>query len=374
MTVFNSPRRPGIARPGTLLRATLVAALAVVCAGPPSAAADSEPLERFESWQTHMGAKFTIVIYAPDQSAADRGFQQAFERIRQLDAILSDYKPDSELSRLSDSSPTTSPIRLGDDLFRVLDRSQEMSSLSGGAFDVTVGPLTKLWRRARRQRELPPDDLLRKARDAVGFQHLELDRQARTAQLLRPGMRLDLGGIAKGFAADEALAVLRKLDLPRAMVNAGGGLAIGAPPPGEKGWKLGIAPLIPDASPQQFLLLADCGVATSGDSQQHVEINGTRYSHILDPRTGQPLTRRSSATIIARDGMTADALATAVSVLGTEGFEIVEQTPGAFGLMTTFDGDQVDSRMSRGFGDHIAAGEEPRVGNDPPNGFAGETR
>lgn len=315
--------------------------------------ADPVDWQRFESAQTHMGSKFTIVVYAAAEPIAEQGFQAAFERIRQLDATLSDYQAESELSRLSESSPTPSPVPVGADLFQVLKRSQEISVLSEGAFDVTVGPLTKLWRRARRQNQLPPEDLLRTAREAVGFSHLQLDPETRTAHLRRPGMRLDLGGIAKGFAADEALAVLRKSGLTSALVNAGGGMALGDPPPGEKGWSLGIAPLDPDEPPHQFLSLANCGVATSGDARQHLEIDGIRYSHILDPRTGRAITHRSSVTVVAQDGMTADALATALSVLGTQGVTLAENIPGTAALVVTLEADRPQTVMSRSFQDYL---------------------
>jgi thiamine biosynthesis lipoprotein len=151
---------------------------------------------------------------------------------------------------------------------------------------------------------------------------------------MRPGMRLDLGAIAKGYATDEALAVLRRLGLPRALVNASGGISAGAPPPGRDGWRVAVAPLEPDAPPSQFLRVVNGAVATSGDTWQFVEIDGKRYSHIIDPRTGWGLTTHSSVTVLAPDGMTADGLATAVSVLGPqEGLALVEQTPGVAALI-----------------------------------------
>jgi thiamine biosynthesis lipoprotein len=149
-------------------------------------------------------------------------------------------------------------------------------------------------------------------------------------------MRLDLGGIAKGFATDEALAALARNGIDRAMVNASGDMSLGAPPPGSEGWKIGIAPLDADEPPSRFLRLERCGVATSGDLWQFVEINGRRYSHILDPRTGMGLTERSSVTVVAPDGITADSLASAVSVLGPDrGLLLAEETEGASALVVT---------------------------------------
>ena len=315
----------------TLLYATWLMAVAV--AGP-----EAGELRRYEATQVHMGASFEIVLYAADESAANRAFELAFARIGQLDKTLSDYDSGSELSRLSKASPTPEPVRVSEDLWTILQSSQELSRRTGGAFDVTVGPLTKLWRRTRAQRKLPPADRLEQARAAVGFQYMLLDPAERTVTLTQPNMRLDLGAIAKGYAADEALEVLRGTGIDRALVNAGGGLAFGAPPPGSCGWKVGAAPRGPEAEPSEFFRLADCGMATSGDAWQFVELAGIGYSHIIDPRSGLGLTRRSGVTVVAPDGMTADALATAATVLGPErGLELIESTAGAAAIFVTVD-------------------------------------
>ncbi len=156
-----------------------------------------------------------------------------------------------------------------------------------------------------------------------------------TATLTQPGMRLDLGGIGAGYAVDEALAVLREHGITRAMVNASGDIGVSDPPPGAAGWKIGIAPLEkPDGPPSRYLLLANAAVTTSGDAFQYVEIDGQRYSHIVDPKTGLGLTDRMSVTVVARDCITADSYATAVCVLGPQlGLKLIEDTPGAAALM-----------------------------------------
>jgi thiamine biosynthesis lipoprotein len=183
---------------------------------------------------------------------------------------------------------------------------------------------------------------LQAALAAVGYQHLRLNAEERTAELVKSNMRLDLGGIAKGFAGDEALTAMAKLGVTRALVNGGGGLSLGEAPPGENGWKVGVAPLGADAEPSRVLLLANCGIATSGDAWQYVEIGGVRYSHIVDPRTGLGLTTRSSVTVVAPSGTVADGLATAASVLGPEkGLKLIEETPGAAALFVWLENDNV---------------------------------
>lgn len=169
-------------------------------------------LARYSRSEVHMGVEFQVVLYADSQERAEQALTKAFARIAALDKTLSDYDPQSELSKLSETSASAAgkpaadipPVRVSDDLWTVLVAAQEISRASDGAFDVTVGPLTKLWRRARRLKELPEAELLAASRSSVGWQLLKLDPDARTAQLLKPNMRLDLGGIGKGYAAEEA--------------------------------------------------------------------------------------------------------------------------------------------------------------------------
>jgi thiamine biosynthesis lipoprotein len=144
---------------------------------------------------------------------------------------------------------------------------------------------------------------------------LHLDSQSQSVRLAREGIRIDLGGIAKGYAADAAIAELKRRGATRALVAAGGDVVVGDPPPGKRGWVVGVAPFGRDDRLAGSLLLANCAVSTSGDAEQRVELNGMRYSHIIDPRSGMALTRRQGSTVVAREGSTADALATSLCVL-----------------------------------------------------------
>jgi thiamine biosynthesis lipoprotein len=172
---------------------------------------------------------------------------------------------------------------------------------------------------------------LAKARELVGYEKVRLDEKARTVQLTKAGMRLDLGGIAKGYAADAALAVLKQHQVTRALVAASGDIAVSGPPPDAEGWTVGIAPLEdPDGKPSRYLILHDAAVSTSGDAEQYVEIGGKRYSHIVDPKTGIGLVGRMSATVVARNGLTSDPYTKVVAVLGPErGLKIIDETEGA---------------------------------------------
>jgi thiamine biosynthesis lipoprotein len=309
------------------------------------------PVNRYEFTQAQMGLPFRIVLHAPDKQSAEAAATAAFARIQRLNDVLSDYDTDSELSRLSHTAGSGHAVEVSDDLWRVLKRAQELAERSGGAFDVTVGPCVSLWRKARREKKLPDPVRLAEARKAVGYTHLKLDAWRHTAKLLVPGMKLDLGAIAKGYAADEALAVLRERGLTRALVAGGGDMAVGDPPPGRNGWRIEVAPLdAPGAPRAAFVSIANAGLATSGDAFQRLDIDGVRYSHIVDPRTGVGLTDHSLVTVIARDGMTADALATAVSVLGPQaGMKLVEETRGAAAHLVRKPGERVESFESRQF-------------------------
>jgi thiamine biosynthesis lipoprotein len=300
-------------------------------------------LQRYRYSQIQMGVPMELVLYAADEPTANKGAQAAYERIKELNSVLSDYDPQSELSRLSDSAGQGRAVPVGPDLWLVLSRSQLLAARTGGAFDVTVGPYVKLWRRARRSKEFPPADRLAEARAAVGYRHLHLDPQNHAATLENPGMRLDLGGIAMGYACDEALRVLRELGITRTLIDASGDILVGDAPPGAAGWKIGIAPLdAKDGPPSRFVLVTNAAVTTAGDAAQFVEIGGRRYSHIVDPHTGLGLSTHSSVTVIAPDCLTADALDTAANVLGpTEGLKLIEQTPGAAAFIV----EMVDGRQ-----------------------------
>ena len=228
------------------------------------------------------------------------------------------------------------------ELFDVLEQAQKFSALSDGAFDVTVGPLVRLWRFTRKKKTLPTPAEVHEAASSVGYEKLRLDRKARTVTLLAPNMRLDLGGIAKGYAADQALAILKGRGCARALVAASGDIAVGDPPPGQRGWRVSIASM--DARTNETtssVLLRDAGISTSGDTEQFAEIDGVRYSHIVNPRTGVGLTNRIQVTIIAPNATTTDALATGVSVLGpVRGLALVDSVPRTAALIVTkSDGD-----------------------------------
>lgn len=312
---------------------------------------DSEILNRYEFQEVHMGVQWSLVLYATDEPIANKASRNAFARIKELNKILSDYDPESELNRLCQLSGPGKPVPVSPELFKVLKASQALSRETAGAFDISIGPVVRLWRRARRKKKMPAPELLKSARSRVGSNYIKLSPEQRTVELLKPDMRLDLGGIAKGYAADVALSVLKSHGISRAMVDASGDLVLGDPPPGACGWKIGISSSdAADAKIDRFLLLHNVAVATSGDALQHVVIDGKRYSHIVNPHTGLGLTDQSRVTVIAPDGMLADSLASAISVLGPQrGISLLDQKPGTACLILRHESGELKSYESRCF-------------------------
>lgn len=321
--------------------------LAGCCATP-----RTSTLKRFEFSEPHMGTLFSITLYALDETSAKTGAQAAFQRVTELDRIMTDYNPDSELMRLC-RQPAGRATLVSHDLFDVLKYSEEVSRQTGGAFDVTVGPYVAAWRVARKSKVLPSAQEIAAMRESVGYQKLRLDTRHQTVTLLAPNMRLDLGGIGKGYAADRALAALRQHGIRRALVAASGDIALGDPPPGKAGWKVGVA--VMDGAPDEVtrtVLLHNAGISTSGDSEQNIEINGVRYSHIVDPATGLGLTNRIQVTIIGPNATVTDGLDTPLGIMGVErALALVDSRPELAAIITTRDDRGIHVFPSRRFKD-----------------------
>ena len=286
-----------------------------------------------------MGTLFRIELYAADANQAQSAFQLAFARIEALDNTLSDYKPESELSRITILA-VHQPVAISPDLFRVLTAAQQISEQTSGAFDVTLGPVIRLWRDARKTGQPPAPTALHNAAALCGYKKMKLDPQRYTIEFEQAGMKLDVGGIAKGYAADEALAVLSAAGIKSALVAASGDLAFSDAPPGKKGWSIGIDSFDNAHAPfTKTLVLANSAVSTSGDTEQYLNAGGKHYSHIVDPTSDTGLTRRITVTVVARRGIAADPLATAVDVMGPErGLPLIEHQPQAAALIVIRDG------------------------------------
>lgn len=308
-----------------------------VLAAPPRCDAVTPPdsaLRRFEAVEPHMGTLVRITVYAADERAASDAFRAAFDRIRDLDAILSDYRPDSELNRITKTA-VARPVPVSADLFVVLRASQDLSEATGGAFDVTLGPVVRLWREAGKTARVPDAAALREAASRSGFRKLHLDREHRTVMFDIAGMALDVGAIGKGYAASEAIEVLGARGVRSALVAVSGDLAFSDAPPGLRGWRIGIHSDDPSAAGVPAVLeLTNAAVSTSGSSEQHVDVDERRYSHVIDPSSGLGLVDDITVTVIAPHGLDADGLDTAVSILGVQrGLALIESRRDAAALV-----------------------------------------
>ncbi len=274
--------------------------------------------------EPHMGTRFRILLYAEREPVANRAAQAAFARIAELEQIFSTYRPDSEARKLCAKAAVGEWTHVSDDLWRVLKFSRAFSEKTGGAFDVTVGPVTRLWRQARRAHRLPNPEKLAAAQQAVGYRYYEVDPNHPRVRLLRSSMRFDFGGIAKGYALDQAFAVLTRHGISRCSVEGGGDLYVGDTLPSRPRWEVQLPEFAPSKSKRRFPLFRlppRHAVATSGDTYQHLTVAGKRYSHILDPRTGQAIEGRRGASVFAPTGMEADAWASACCVLELDQIE-----------------------------------------------------
>lgn len=277
---------------------------------------------RFEFSEPHMGTEVRLVLYAESREGAEAAAEEGFRTVSRLDSLFSDYRTDSEIALLAGRAGTGAAVPVSDDLWEVLRVARSWSERTGGAFDVTVGPLTRLWRSAMRRGAFPDSARHEEARGRAGFGSLRLDTLAQAVELEREGMSLDLGGIAKGYVAQAVVEGLRASGVPSVLVDAGGDIALGEPPPGEEGWRI-------ELPGGERHLFSNGAVATSGDQYQYLEYEGMRYSHVLDPRTGLGVPDAPTVVVVARDGTTADVLASALTVLAPDaGRALVESLDG----------------------------------------------
>lgn len=289
----------------------------------------AQATERHTFQSRHMGTQINLILYADDDSLANRAANAAFERIEELNQIMSDYIPASELNRLSRKSGSGEWMKISEELFRVLEKSLWISEKTDGLFDVTIGPMTHEWRYIRRLPEpaLPDDVTLDSLKASVNYRYIELDVDSQSARLTTPNMQLDFGGIAKGYAAQEALKTVQSFGISSVLVDAGGDITLGNPPPGRDSWDVAIPKGRVDGE-MAYTTVQFSGkiLTTSGDMYQFALIDGQRYSHIVNPRTGLGSTDQIQATVISSTGMYADAFASALTLMEPEkGIRLIEK-------------------------------------------------
>ncbi len=310
---------------GALLGVLAFPIIAQENSGQLPASVSPPPIVGYESSFFAMGTEVQLKAFHHDSACVARAFEAVEDRVRELEAILTDYDPTSETRQLS-SLASLHPAPVSDPLWEMLEACDRWHNLSQGAFDASLGQLTQLWRKYRRSSRLPTLDQISAARAQTGWQHVQLNASTRSVRLDSPEVRLDFGAIGKGYIVDQAFEVLRAADISCSLINVSGNIRAGAAPPDRVGWRIEIAPLQPGSPPLRHVQIANQSIATSGDLWQFVLIDGVRRSHILDPQTGLGVVGPRCATVIAPKATDADALATTACIVGFDAAaEIAQQ-------------------------------------------------
>ncbi|RKY10101.1 MAG: FAD:protein FMN transferase [Planctomycetota bacterium] len=285
-----------------------------------------------------MGTFANITAVASDDETIKASIEAAFDKLVEVDEMMSDYKADSELSVVNRDA-FAGPVKVSDELFEVLKASVDYSRKTQGAFDITVGPVVELWRRAAKDGKKPGEEELAEARAGVGYEKLILDEENKTVRFAVVGMKLDLGAIAKGYGVDRAIEEMKKAGAAGGLVDVGGDICcFGASPKFDNIWRVGLEAPSGVSDYLLVLKLSDTAIATSGDYRRFVVVDGRRYSHIIDPATTASAGELTSVTVIAARAMDADALATAVSVMGrAKGLGLIESINNAEAIIIPAD-------------------------------------
>lgn len=294
-------------------------ALILLCLALTTSAHADPGLERFESATDVMGSEFRIACYAPSVALAASAVTAAFDEVRRIDAFFSNYKADSELSRINREAHD-SAVKISAEMSDLLSACKRYHQLSDGAFDITIGALVETWGFFRGNGEMPNWWSLWLARRKVGSQYLEINRTDQTVRFLRSGISLDPGGIGKGYAVDRAGAVLREYGIEQALISAGTSsiYALGSPPGSESGWPVNIRDPSGKSDSVAEVQLIDKSLSTSGSDEKFFEVDGKRYSHIIDPRTGNPSEGMRSVSVVSSRTIDSEVWATAIFVNGAD--------------------------------------------------------
>lgn len=307
-----------------------------------------------------MGTFAEISVYSNDEKTAGRAIEEALDEMERMDRIMSNYKEDSQLSRLNRTAGK-SPVPCDGELLDVIEQSQYFSEMSGGAFDITVSPVVALWGFFHQEGHIPSREEMSEILPAVSYKNVVVNKsndpeKPGTVFFKNTRTQIDLGAIGKGYAVDKALKVVKKYDIDNACINLGGNIYVLGTPPGKNAWKVGVQHPRENGEILGYLELKDEATATSGDYERFFEIDGKRYSHIIDPRTGRPVSGTIAVTVVAPTGTEVDTLSTSIFVLGPEkGFELIKKISGADALI-------------------VYEGEDGKIRLDMTEGFKGKFR
>ncbi len=275
-----------------------------------------DPIEGYEARFPALGTLVDIKVFSANSAIVSRTVQAAKERTKEIEDTLTDYNPESEASLLTERAFGDGFVSVSSDLWNMLAASERWYKISDGSFDASLGSLTRQWRASRRTKLPLTEGQRQKALQQSGWQNVQLDLETKSVRFKHDGIRLDFGAIGKGYVVDEIFKLFDEAGLKKCLVNISGNMRCGDPPPDREGWRIEISPLEKGQPILRRLLLSNTSIATSGDLWQFTLIEGQRYSHILEPRTGRSVRGPIAATVIAPSAADADACATAVCVLG----------------------------------------------------------
>lgn len=300
-----------------------------------------------------MGSPFNLVLYAETKQAADSAAYQSFKLVDSINIICSDYESSAELFKLRFAA-VGKPTKVSPILMELLCIASQAHKDSYGSFDITVGPLSRLWRSARTSQVFPTTTAIYEARKYVGFNKVQLDSAAQTITFLQTNMELDMGGIAKGYAADKVIALLQSFGITNALVDAGGDMVAFGMPVDKKGWRVGVnIPGQQEALWNRKLILSNKAVATSGDAFQFMLHKGKKYAHIIDARTGYGVTFQRNVTVVSSSATTADWLATACSILTLDQVKILAKKYKSEVLITSLQSGRIHKQSFGKFDSYL---------------------
>lgn len=274
--------------------------------------------KKYSFTREKMASPFTIIFYDNDSARANLIANECFNLADSFINIYSDYIEKSELTQLSQSSGSGKFVQVSPALFDIIQESEKAYKLTKGAFDITMGPVIRLWRRARKEKQFPDATSVAAKMKSVGFDKVKIDPLNKSIQLIAADMQLDLGGIAQGYIAQKVLERLFSKNIRKALIDVSGDIALGDAPPRKKGWIIGINLPESEQLQENKLVLNNRAVSTSGDIYQFIEHEGKKFSHIINPRSGFGITSQKNVTVIANDAVTADWLATACSIISVK--------------------------------------------------------
>ncbi|EJF11463.1 FAD:protein FMN transferase [Pontibacter sp. BAB1700] len=290
-----------------------------------------------------MGTRFELVAVSEDEELANKAIEAGIAEIQRIEALISEWQPTSQTSAINRSAGGM-PVPVDEELYELIRRSLRISELTGGAFDISWAAADKVWKFDGSMKEMPPQETVKNSIRHIGYQKIQLIPETHSVFLKEEGMKIGSGAIGKGYAANRARDLMRRMGIQSGVVNAAGDLITWGKQADGQPWYIGIADPADKEKVFSWLTADHTAVVTSGSYEKYAEINGKRYGHIIDPRTGYPVSGLKSVTIICPDAELADALATAVFVLGKEeGLYLVNQLKGVECLLVTDENEMVTS-------------------------------